>query len=230
VGLELVTSNRALALFLRINIPMKISFNQFNPNGFWSNPLVDSYTPTINDLDLFDQNGYDLSPIEQQYSTVNECNIYRHRQHRVAIKSNWFIQDPISVGAHLNHSLLFERKAYEGPALEQLRSWTKDLPLLYKVIAMRPKWGLDFSMDYVDHKGNSFEILHWEWDSFNYEEVMSIKEHIEPKLSAIDWEYAAQQLLMNKDQWHHLDFFAQSDYKCNFFGVPKEQFKMVLWR
>jgi hypothetical protein len=209
---------------------LKISLNQLNPNGFWNTPLVDSYSPSFRDLDLFDQNGYDLSQLEQQYSKVNECQIHTHRHHRVAIKSDWFIQSPIIVGAHLNHSMLLERKAYDGSALVQLNSWAKELPLLYKVIAMRPKWGLDFSMDYVDYEGNSFEVLHWEWDSFNYDEVMSIKECIEPKLYAIDWDDAAKQLLVHKDQWHHLDFFKQSDYKCNFFGVPKEQFKMVLWQ
>ena len=115
-------------------------------------------------------------------------------------------------------------------ALEQLKSWANDLPLLHKVIAMRPKWGLDFSMDYADSAGNSFEVLHWEWDSFDYYQVLEIKERIEPVLLSIDWEDGAKRLLVRKDEWHSLDFFGQSDYKCNFFGVPKEQFKMVLWK
>jgi hypothetical protein len=85
-------------------------------------------------------------------------------------------------------------------------------------------------MDYVDHEGNSFEVLHWEWDSFIYDEVAEIKQRLEPILLAIDWADAAQQLLKQKEQWHSLDFFAQSDYKCNYFGIPKEQFKMVLWK
>jgi hypothetical protein len=209
---------------------MKLSSSIFNPDGFWITPISNTYIPKIADLSLFDQNGYDLSPLELKYSQVNNCSTTKHRKHRTAIKNPWFTQLPVKQGAHLNHSLLFERKAYAGSALAQLKSWANKLPLLHKVIAMRPKWGLDFSMDYVDREGNSFELLHWEWDSFNYNEVIAIKEQIEPKLSSIDWEYAAKQLLAHKDEWHHLDFFAQSDYKCNFFGVPKEQFKMVLWQ
>ena len=209
---------------------MKLSSNIFNPDGFWINPIPNNYLPRISDLGLFDQNGYDLSPLELKYSQANDCSTKKHRKHRTAIKSPWFIQKPVKQGAHLNHSLLFERKAYRGAALEQLESWAKELPLLQKIIAMRPKWGLDFSMDYADQEGNSFEVLHWEWDSFNYQEVQEIKQRIEPKLESIDWEDAAKKLLERKEEWHSLDFFGQSDYKCNYFGVPKEQFKMVLWK
>ncbi len=48
-------------------------------------------------------------------------------------------------------------------------------------------------------------------------------------LAAIDWQDAGQQILSKKDQWHHLDFFAQSRWKCDYFGVPEERFKMVAW-
>jgi hypothetical protein len=85
-------------------------------------------------------------------------------------------------------------------------------------------------MDYVDDEGNAFEILHWEWDSFNYEEICAVKDKIEPVLLKINWDQAAQDLIKYKDNWHSLNFFDQSDWKCNFFGIPKEQFKMVIWR
>jgi hypothetical protein len=95
---------------------------------------------------------------------------------------------------------------------------------------LRPKWGLDFSMDYVDREGNCFEILHWEWDSFIHDEIQEIKLIIQEKLSTIDWQDAGLQILKNKEKWHSLDFFAQSDWKCNYFGIPKERFKMVIWK
>jgi len=84
-------------------------------------------------------------------------------------------------------------------------------------------------MDYVDREGNAFEVLHWEGDSFVYEETECIRKIVEPVLLAIDWRDAAQQILSKKDQWHHLDFFAQSAWKCKYFGVPEERFKMVAW-
>jgi hypothetical protein len=183
----------------------------------------------VSDLDLFDQNGYDLTVLEQKFAIYNGATPLSHRAHRHALKTPWFVQDKTILGPVLNHSLLFERKAYTGQALEQLIAWAKELPLVYKIIAMRPKWGLDFSMDYVDDQGHAFELLHWEYDGFSYAEILRVKQEIEPVLAQIDWNLAAKDMLRLKSVWHELDFFEQSDWKCNYFGIPKERFKMVIW-
>jgi hypothetical protein len=208
-----------------------ITDNQFEANGYWSNPVEKIvYLPTAEDVALFDQNGYDLTDLEKHYAYSNWSKPKKHREHRVALKQPWFIQPlPQVEGAVLNHSLLFERKGYAGEALTELQNWARTLPLIHKVIALRPKWGLDFSMDWVDRDGNAFEILHWEWDSFNYHEIEDVRKTIEPVLLSIDWQDAGKQILEQKSQWHHLDFFAQSRWKCNYFGVPEERFKMVAW-
>ncbi len=210
---------------------IRLTDNQLDPNGYWDKPVEKIvFIPTAEDVALFDQNGYDLTDLEKHYAYSNWSKPKKHREHRVALKQPWFVQDYQIEGAVLNHSLLFERKGYTGSALAELKVWAKALPLVNKVIALRPKWGLDFSMDWVDKDGNAFEVLHWEWDSFNYEEVEHVRKTIEPILLAIDWQDAGKQILAHKDQWHHLDFFAQSDWKCNYFGIPKEQFKMVAWQ
>ena len=207
-----------------------ITDNTFNPNGYWDKPVEKIvYLPTAEDVALFDQNGYDLTELEKHYAYSNWCKPKKHREHRTALKQPWFTQDLTLEGAVLNHSLLFERKGYTGAALAELQHWAKALPLIHKVIALKPKWGLDFSMDYVDRQGNAFEVLHWEWDSFVYEETQYIKEIVEPVLLAIDWDNAAQQILAHKEEWYPLDFFAQSRWKCRYFGIPEERFKMVAW-
>lgn len=204
--------------------------NSFNPNGYWNTPIAKLvFLPTHEDLALFDQNGYDLTDLEKHFAYSNHAKPKRHRDHIHAIKSDWFMQGHTIDGAILNHSLLFERKAYTGAALEELQVWARKLPIINKLIALRPKWGLDFSMDYVDYNGNAFELLHWEWDSFNYDEIEQIRIDVEPVLANIDWDYAATQLLARKQEWHHLGFFEQSNWKCNYFGMPRERFKMVAW-
>jgi len=208
---------------------LTLTENQLNPNGYWSNPITHKfYNPRSVHVDLFDQNGYDLTLLEQIFADENGKGVEPHRYHR-AIKRDWFTQEEKNSGAILNHSLLFERKAYSGEALEQLKRWADKLPIFHKVIAMRPKWGLDFSIDYVDQDGNAFEVLHWEYDGFDFDEVNEVKLKIEPILASIDYDEAAQELLNLKDQWHSLDFFGQSDWKCKFFGIPRERFKMVIW-
>ena len=208
-----------------------LSNNQFDPEGHWSKPIAKLlYEPTYEDIALFDQNGYDLTVIEQHFAYGNFKKTKKHREHQhQTLKQEWFTQFVKIEGSVLNHSVLFERKGYSGEALEQLTHWADKLPLIHKIIAIRPKWGLDFSMDYVDRQGNSFEVIHWEYDGFNFDEIQSVKQHIEVKLANIDWDHAGEQMLLHKDKWHHLGFFEQSDWKCNFFGIPKERFKMVIW-
>ncbi len=203
--------------------------NTWNPNGYWTVPIKEYFAPKIYHLELFDQNGYDLTELEKMYAKVNLTDVQSHRSHRTAIKQPWFDQSDKLEGAILNHSLLFERKGYKDEALGQLKMWTKYFPRIWQLISLRPKWGLDFSMDYVDCYGNCFELLHWEYDGFDYEELLQIKQHIEPILQSIDWDDAAISVLKRKSEWHHLDFFEQSAWKCNYFGVPRERFKMVAW-
>ena len=210
---------------------LSLTDNKFESNGYWDKPIEKLlYQPTTEDLDLFDQNGYDLTQLEQHFAYGNRVKPKKHREHLRALKQEWFTQLPAIEGAHLNHSLLFERKGYTGQALIELNHWAKTLPLVNKIIALRPKWGLDFSMDYADREGNAFEVLHWEWDSFVYEEVEQVRTQVEPVLLAMDWSDAAQQILAHKAEWHHLDFFAQSHWKCDYFGIPRERFKMVAWQ
>ncbi|UJP05247.1 MAG: hypothetical protein LZF61_10525 [Nitrosomonas sp.] len=208
---------------------LHLTNNQFNPEGLWTKPLARFDPPLAGDLALFDQNGYDLTALEQWYAAVNLTPAIAHREHRRALKAAWFTQPDRIEGAVLNHGLLFERKGYTGEALEQLKRWSQENPLIYKIIKIRPKWGLDFSVDYADRTGNVFEVLHWEYDGFDFEDVEAHKQRLQAKFATIDWDDAATSILRLKDQWHHLDFFAQSDWKCNYFGIIKERFKMVIW-
>ena len=179
--------------------------------------------------DLFDQNGYDLCLTEKMYADRNNTLYEYHRTHRAAIRQPWLEQQYKPEGAVLNHALLFERKGYTGRALEQLKYWAKHYPAYYRLINIKPKWGLDFSMDYYDSEGNTFEVLHWEYDGFDFDEINDKKQEVEQQLISIDWDDAAKEILKRKDEWYSSAFFAQSDYKCNYFGIGSERWTMVIW-
>lgn len=208
---------------------LRITSNEFDPAPYWGEAIDKIFPPLACDVALFDQNGYDLTEIEQRYAVANQAPISRHREHRTALKQEWLTQPEKLEYAVLNHCLLFERKGYTGAALAQLQSWANNLPLLNKITSIRPKWGLDFSMDYVDREGNAFEILHWEFDGFEYEPIQERKILYQEKFANTDWDHAGQQLLKKKQQWHSLSFFEQSDWKCAYFGIENEQFKQVIW-
>lgn len=203
---------------------------QLDPTPYWSEPIIFSSGPEPYMVELFDANGYDFTELEKLYADANQKQTQNHRPHRHTYKQPWFEQTIKYEGAVLNHSLLFERKGYCGDALSQLLEWSKFNPLIQKVAQIRPKWGLDFSIDYADRHGNVFEILHWEYDGFDYDEIESQRIKHEPIFLNTDWDHAAQQLLKRRDEWYHLDFFAQSNWKCDYFGVDRERFKMVIWK
>ena len=209
-----------------IVISTKESFNQ---KAYWNKPILyNGGVPDAEMIELFDQNGYDLTSLEQLYAKSNLGPDKGHRYRR-ALKYSWFTQPEKTTGAVLNHACLFERKGYTGSALEQLSKWAEKNNLIYKLIKIKPKWGIDFSMDYVDNNGNTFEVFHWEFDGFNFDEVLQKKQQLEQKIISIDWDEAGKEMLKRKNEWHHLEFFEQSDWKCNFFGIEKERFKLVLW-
>jgi len=211
---------------------LHVTNNKFNPNPCYSESITNISTlPPVESVALFDQNGYDLTKLEQSYAMANRhhLTIHRNKDH-ITLRQDWFIDDNPDNGPHINHAYMFERKGFQGDALKQLSEWAKNNSHLYKLIAMKPKWGLDFSIDYCDKNGNVFEVLHWEFDGFNYQEIADKKVIMDEFLLAQDWAHASQKILEKKSEWHHLGFFEQSAWKTKYFGVDKERFKMVLWK
>ena len=211
---------------------LHVTNNRFNPEPYYRESIKSFFaTPPVDSVELFDQNGYDLTRLEQMYAVANGYNLVTHRnKDHITVRQNWFTDKKLAVGPHINHAYMFERKGYSGDALKQLQSWSVSNVHLHKLIAMKPKWGLDFSIDYCDQEGNVFEVLHWEFDGFEYQEIADKKKVMDEFLLKQDWEHSAKQILKHKDEWHHLGFFAQSEWKTRFFGIDKERFKMVLWK
>jgi hypothetical protein len=103
-------------------------------------------------------------------------------------------------------------------------------PLLYKMINYKSKWGIDLSLDYVDTNGNCMEVFHFEYDSFVYNDIAEKKVLIEEFVDMTNFDDKCKELLERKNEWFNLEFFDQSEWKTNFYGLPKERFKVVAWQ
>ena len=180
-----------------------------------------------NCVDLFDQNGYHLTKAEQAYLTRNGYDAIE-RRHEDCLRHDWIVWNKRDK-AHINHSDLFERKGFKSVALEQIEYIAKENnPMLYKLVKMKPKWGIDISIDYVSQDA-VFEVFHYEWDAFEYDAVMKMKEVIEKFVLDQDWDDVALKLWKKKDEWYHLDFFDQTKWRTDYFGLQPEKFKNVIW-
>ena len=206
---------------------MVLTQNRLNKQAYFNNPTQDLETlKDPNSVDLFDQNGYHLTKAEQAFLPFNGYKPIE-RRHEDCLRYDWILWDKRE-GAHINHSDLFERKGFDSAAKEQLLKYTKDNPMLYKLIKMKPKWGIDISIDYVS-KDAVFEVFHYEWDSFIFDAVLEKKEEIERFILNQDWDDIAKTLWKKKDQWYNLDFFEQTKWRTDYFGLTPENFKNVIW-
>jgi len=213
---------------------IEITNESFYSNRTWDKPLGWRKPEVFKSpqwVELFDQNGYRLTLLEQEYSHANNQPYTLHADEK-SLRKVWMKHrnGTITEGPHINHAFLFERKGYSGLALEQLGEFAKGNNLIHKLINYKGKWGVDFSVDYVDSLGNSMEILHFEYDSYTIGEIQEIKGRVEEKVVSIDWDLAAELVLERKHEWIELEFFEQSKWKTDFFGLPAERFKVNAWK
>jgi len=206
---------------------MVLTDNKLHSEPFFLDPIFN--TEVLKDpksVDLFDQNGYHLTKAEQAFLTYNG---YRpiERRHEDCLRYDWLVWDK-RTGAHINHSDLFERKGFASVAKEQLEAFAEFNPMLHKLIKMKPKWGIDISIDFVS-KDAVFEVFHYEWDSFEYQAVIDKKEEIEEFVLSQDWDDVAKTLWKKKEEWYYLDFFDQTQWRTDYFGLSPEKFKNVIW-
>lgn len=204
-----------------------VKIDHIDKIGFYSTPCntdILSPDPTY----LMAPNGFSLTELEIALVRANKGEFYSSTD--LTQKHDWLAQDHIATqGVVLNHSLILYRRAYDGEASQQLWNLAQRDARIHRVLQQKPRWGLDLSLEYIQSSGTIFEILHWEYDTDNWTEAENLRCQYQDRFLTIDWEWGAKQLLSRKSEWHHLGWFPQSKYKCEFFGVIPENFGQVFW-
>jgi len=196
--------------------------------------LDDLYLENSTNVDIkwnesfFDREGYELNSIEKEFYSANSVPVLvEERQTRRvpddALKvqlQHWYSEIDTHPNLLIDHAHILHRLAYKGEALEQIKEKAKEYPHLWRMVHMKPKYGADFAVDWVDEE-QAVEIFHFEIDGRNTEEFLLNLSKLEKFIASTDWEKKAKELLSKKNEWKPLDEYKQAVYKAELFGFNK---------
>jgi hypothetical protein len=191
---------------------------QFNPNPYLTKPVEREMVLTLSVKD-FDKDGYEVpNPLERLYYEAERVILNHKIQYHIAPVQPWYIDAENSEqGLVLDHCMLATRWAFSGTAREQIEHAAQQRPILNKLLCIKPKWGIDFSLDWIDHTG-CMEVIHIEQDFWDYEQANAAKQQLEQIIDHTDWMLGVQDLIKIKQHWIDLNSDDQSDFKAKFFG------------
>lgn len=191
---------------------------EFDPSPYLKNPIMDEHVQKLR-LNYFDKDGYEVPTIlERAYYEAQGIKLDDIIQYHIAPVQAWYYDaDYSEAGLVLDHCMLLTRYEFAGAARHQLALAAERRPILNKLLGIQHKWGIDFSLDWVDHNG-CMEVIHIEQDFTDYDEALAAKEKLEHIIDTTDWEQGAADLIARKSEWIELSSDDHSDYKAQFFG------------
>jgi hypothetical protein len=191
---------------------------EFTTHPYLTTPISQTLVETLSLRD-FDKDGFEIpAPLECEYYKANSVELNLEIQYHIAPVKPWYIdQEDSEQGLVLDHCMLLERYGFSGDARQQLEDAIEHRPIVQKLLGIKPKWGIDFSLDYVS-KDIVMEVIHIEQDFDTIEEANEAKMKLENIIENTDWIDGAKQLIKRKAEWEHLSSDDHSDYKAHFFG------------
>ena len=193
-------------------------YPKFAVSPYLTNPIARRLVETLPFKD-FDKDGYEVpTPLEHLHYEANDVELNREIQYHIAPVQEWYTDiEQSEHGLVLDHCMLLTRYAFAGAAREQLEEVKQHRPILQKLLNIKPKWGIDFSLDYVTHD-IVMEVIHIEQDFDSLESAQDAKERLEKIINNTDWYDGAMRLYQRRDEWINLSSDDHSDYKAQFFG------------
>src|SRR6056300_1149328 len=174
---------------------------KFTEFPYLTSPIDRHLVETLSFKD-FDKDGYEVpTPLEHLHYEANGVELNREIQYHIAPVQEWYTDTESSEhGLVLDHCMLLTRYAFAGEAREQIEQVCKQRPILQKLLNIKPKWGIDFSLDFVTHD-IVMEVIHIEQDFDNVDEANEAKERLENIIDNTDWYDGAMRLWSRKDEW-----------------------------
>jgi hypothetical protein len=182
-----------------------------------SDPVCDEpiYKVVADDFRYYDKDGFELNRAEQKYYRRMRYPIENGILNHSCWQEPWFeLTEKNNI--ILDHCIILHRCRYDGYAAHQLNKIKQTIHEADFIVNTKAKWGYDFALDAVNSNGNTFEVLHVEYDSNNYIEFLDSLQKFELLITTTDWTDAAQRIDQHRDQWQTLKGFDQNNWKSKF--------------
>ena len=191
-----------------------------------SNPVCRNAAPAVavEDFQYYDKDGFELSRAEQKFYLANSLPLHDILNHR-CWQEPWFELEARENDLILDHCMFLCRASYEDLALRQLEDVKKTIPTADLMIRTRQKWGFDFALDAVADDGTVYEVLHIEYDNYDFITFREQMLMFDVKVRHTDWQDCAKRVWAQRDEWEYLSGFAQNDWKSWFLlGWSKAEY------
>ncbi len=192
-----------------------------------SNPcctrLIDNLVS--DDFHYYDKDGFELNKAEQKFYAAMNYPINYPVLNHTCWQEPWFELEKKDQGLILDHSMFLCRSNYSGDALKQLTELKNTIPQAGYLIRSKNKWGFDFALDAVSEDGTIYEVIHVEYDNYDYTRFKDRMIHFEYIVRHTDWFDAAKQIWNTRDQWQNLQGFEQNHWKASYLiGWSKAEY------
>jgi hypothetical protein len=183
-----------------------------------STPVCDRAVENLSSEDFlyYDKDGFELNQAEQKFYKAMGYPLDYHCLNHTCWQQPWFELESTCTGLILDHSLILHRASYQGSALDQLKSLISSIPQADLLMRTRQKWGFDFALDAVAKDGTVYEVVHIEYDHYDYDQFKNQQLVFDYKVRHTDWLDAAEKIWSQRSQWQHLKGFDQNNWKAEY--------------
>lgn len=168
------------------------------------------------DFNYFDKDGFELNKAEQEFYRAMKFPIDHGILNHCCWQEPWFELEKNTDGLLLDHCMFLCRSNYSADAEEQLKQLRDQIPQADMLLRTKQKWGFDFALDAVADDCTVFEVLHIEYDSYNYDNFKNRMLILEWTIRHTDWRDAAKRIWAARSEWENLQGFEQNHWKSRF--------------
>jgi hypothetical protein len=176
------------------------------------------------DFRYYDKDGFELNKAEQKFYQANQLPVIDCLNH-LCWQETWFELENRENDLILDHSMFLCRANYDGPARDQLLELKSTIPTADLLLRTRQKWGFDFALDAVSEDGTVYEVLHVEYDNYDYDRFGNEILMFDYRVRHTDWVDSALLIWKKRDEWQHLTGFEQNHWKSKYLiGWSKAEY------